>query len=151
MADKIQDAVYTQRYVYNCHYHLIWCTKYRNLVFTTEDLASEMKEHILKAASRNDIRIEKLEVMPDHVHAMISFRPSKSISEVVKALKGNTGYAFLRKHPEIREQECWGGHLWSSSYYIGTVGNMSKYTVERYINDQIYNAKKAGKPYPSTH
>lgn len=64
---------------------------------------------ILKAASRNDIRIEKLEVMPDHVHAMISFRPSKSISEVVKALKGNTGYAFLRKHPEIREQECWGG------------------------------------------
>ncbi|WP_296228451.1 transposase, partial [uncultured Lactobacillus sp.] len=40
----------------------------------------------------------------------------------------------------------WGGHLWSSSYYIGTVGNMSKDTVERYINDQVYNAKKAGKP-----
>ncbi|MST80426.1 IS200/IS605 family transposase, partial [Lactobacillus equicursoris] len=24
-------------------------------------------------------------------------------------------------------------------------------TVERYINDQVYNAKKDGKPYPSTH
>ena len=40
MANKIQDAVYSQRYVYNCHYHLIWCTKYRNQIFTTADLAS---------------------------------------------------------------------------------------------------------------
>lgn len=151
MANKIQDAVYSQCYVYNCHCHLIWCTKYRNQIFTTADLASKMKDLILKTASRNDIRIEKLEVMPDHVHAMISFRPSKSVSEVVKTLKGNTGHAFLRDHPEIREQKCWGGHLWSSIYYIGTVGNMSKDTVERYINDQIYNAKKAGNPYPSTH
>lgn len=151
MTDKIKDVVYAQRYVYNCHYHLIWCTKYRNQIFTTAELASEMKELILTVAARNDIQVEKLEVMPDHVHAMISFRPSKSISDVVKALKGSTGYMYLRDHPDIREQKCWGGHLWSSSYYIGTVGNMSKDTVERYINDQVYNAKKDGKPYPSTH
>ena len=110
-----------------------------------------MKELILTVAARNDIQVEKLEVMPEHVHAMISFKPSKSISDVVKALKGSTGYMYLRDHPDIREKKCWGGHLWSSSYYIGTVGNMSKDTVERYINDQVYNAKKAGKPYPSTH
>ena len=28
--DKIEDAIYTRRYIYNFHYHLIWVTKYRN-------------------------------------------------------------------------------------------------------------------------
>ncbi len=27
--EKIQDAIYTRRYIYNFHYHLIWATKYR--------------------------------------------------------------------------------------------------------------------------
>ncbi|MCI1336716.1 MAG: IS200/IS605 family transposase, partial [Lactobacillus crispatus] len=30
-------------------------------------------------------------------------------------------------------------------------GNMSKKVVEKYINDQIYNAVRDGKPYPSPH
>ena len=34
--DKIEDAIYTRRYIYNFHYHLIWVTKYRNPTFTSE-------------------------------------------------------------------------------------------------------------------
>lgn len=151
MTEKIKGAIYTKRYVYNCHYHLIWCTKYRSQIFTIAELANEMKKLIIDTATSNNIQIKKLEVMPDHVHAIISFRPSKSISDAVKALKSHTGYIFLRDHPDIREKKCRSGNLWSSSYYIGTVGNMSKDTVEKYINDQTYNAKKDGKPYPSTH
>ncbi|MGV3192435.1 IS200/IS605 family transposase, partial [Lactobacillus amylovorus] len=33
----------------------------------------------------------------------------------------------------------------------GSVGNMSKEVVEKYINDQIYNAVRDDKPYPSPH
>lgn len=146
MTKKIKDAIYTKRYVYSCHYHIIWCTKYRNQIFTTEDLANEIKELIIDTAANNDIQIEKLEVMPEYVHALISFRPSKSISAVVKTLKSHTGYVFLRDHPDIRKSKCWSGNLWSSSYYIGTIGNIAKDTVERYINDQTYNAKKENKP-----
>ena len=42
--DKIKDAGYEKHYVYNAHYHLIWCTKYRNQIFTNQDLAQEMRE-----------------------------------------------------------------------------------------------------------
>lgn len=45
----------------------------------------------------------------------------------------------------------WDGHLWSPSYYFVTAGNMSKDTVEKYINDSVYNAGKDGKPYPSPY
>ena len=41
--DKIEGAKHERGYVYNFHYHLIWCTKYRKQLFTTPELAEEMK------------------------------------------------------------------------------------------------------------
>ncbi|GAA2958116.1 IS200/IS605 family transposase [Lactobacillus kefiranofaciens subsp. kefirgranum] len=149
--DKIKDAGYEKHYVYNAHYHLIWCTKYRNQIFTNPDLAQEMRELLKQTAKDNQIKIEKMEVMPEHIHLLISFRPSKSGSSVVKALKGRSGFLFFKNHPEIKQNKMWDGHLWSPSYYFGSVGNMSKEVVEKYINDQIYNAVKDDKPYPSPH
>ncbi|TSO27063.1 IS200/IS605 family transposase [Lactobacillus sp. LL6] len=149
--DKIKDAVYERRYVYSTHYHLIWCTKYRNQIFKDQKLADEMKELLVQIAQDNDILIEKMEVMPEHIHLLISFKPYKAASSVIKALKGRSAFLFFQNHPEIKKSQMWGGHLWSSSYYFGTVGNMSKEVVEKYINDQIYNAQKEKKPYPSTH
>ena len=43
---------------------------------------------------------------------------------------------------EIRQSQYWGGHLWSPSYYMSTLGNMSKEVVEQYINNQKYNETK---------
>ena len=140
--EKIKDAVYTRRYIYNFHYHLIWVTKYRNKTFTTDALANEMKEILSGIAEANKIVIENMEVMPDHVHMLISFPPSKAPTSAIKALKGRSAYMFLKRHPEIRQSQYWRGHLWSPSYYMSTLGNMSKDVVERYINDQKYNETK---------
>ena len=65
-----------------------------------------MKEILWQVAEDNDIVIEKMEVMPDHVHVLISFPPS-----AIKALKGRSAFIFLRRHPEIRRSQSWGGHL----------------------------------------
>ncbi|KRL77813.1 IS200/IS605 family transposase [Ligilactobacillus equi] len=143
MTDKktrIKDAIYTQRYIYNLHFHLIWCTKYRNKTFVTDELSNEMKDILQRVADDNEITIENMEVMPDHVHLLISFPPRKSAVDVIKALKGRSAFIFLKAHPEIKEHQYWSGHLWSSSYYLGSLGNMSKETVQKYINDQKYNA-----------
>ena len=140
--EEIRDAVYTRRYIYNFHYHLIWVTKYHNKAFVTEQLSNEMKSILQLVADDNDIVIEKMEVMPDHVHVLISFPPSKAPTNAIKALKGRSAFIFLRRHPEIRQSQYWGGHLWSPSYYMSTLGNMSKEVVEQYINNQKYNETK---------
>lgn len=106
--EKIKDAVYTRRYIYNFHYHLIWVTKYRNKTFTTDALANEMKEILSGIAEANKIVIENMEVMPDHVHMLISFPPSKAPTSAIKALKGRSAYMFLKRHPEIRQSQYWG-------------------------------------------
>ena len=105
-----------------------------------------MKKILWRVAEDNEIVIEETEVMPDHVHVLISFPPSKAPTSAIKALKGRSAFIFLRRHPEIRQSQYWSGHLWSPSYYMSTLGNMSKETVEKYINDQKYNEMKKA-PY----
>ena len=51
-------------------------------------------------------------------------------------LKGHSAKVFSQNHPEIRDSQFWGGHLWSHSYYMSTLGNMSREVVERYIRNQ---------------
>lgn len=69
--------------VFDCHYHIVWCTKYRRKVITSDDdrlsnkpllkdnnmpVDFRLKEVLLEVAFDNGFVIEELEVMPDHVH-----------------------------------------------------------------------------------
>ncbi|GEN48032.1 hypothetical protein FD11_GL000745 [Ligilactobacillus pobuzihii E100301 = KCTC 13174] len=86
--------------------------------------------------------IEKLAVMPDHVHLLLSFPPSKTPTSAIKALKGQNAQLFLANHPEIRKKQYRDGLLWSTSYYMSTLGDMRQGIVEKYLENQRYNAKK---------
>lgn len=126
-------------YVYATHYHLIWCTKYRNQIFTNQTYVQDLKAILLSEANAHSIEIERIEVMPEHVHLLVSFPPRISGSDVIRILKGRSAFLFLQAHPEVRKQKCWGNHLWSDSYLLTTLGNMSKDIVEKYIENQKYN------------
>lgn len=73
--------------------------------------------------------------MPDHIHLFISAHPKESPTGIVKILKGVTGLRLFKKHPELKS-ECWGGHIWSPSYYVGTAGTVSAETIRNYIQEQ---------------
>lgn len=139
--DKIKDANYERGYVYNTHYHLIWVTKYRRQCFTTPELVEEMKSILNHVAELSDVNVQEMEVMPDHIHILCSFKPKYSITDIIKNLKGSSARLFLANHPEIRKNQFWGNRIWSNSYYVGTVGNVSKETVKQYILNQ-YTGKK---------
>lgn len=145
MSTKIKDAIYMPGgYVYNCHYHLIWVTKYRKQIFDTEAKQQAMKQLLFKIAKLNEIQIKTIEVMPDHIHLLITFPPRLSITNVIKAFKGASARLWFQQYLETKT-ELWGGHLWSRSYYVGTVGNMSKETVCKYIQNQRTSKAKSGR------
>jgi putative transposase len=141
----INNVIYERGYVYNFHYHLVWTTKYRHEVFSTPQLVMDMLEILKKAAVDNDINVEQIEVMPDHVHMLLSFKPKYAPANVVKILKGASARTWFVAHPETK-QLLWGGHLWSPSYYMGTLGDVSKETVANYIQSQRTERGKAGRP-----
>ena len=134
--ERVPDAIYERGYVYNFHFHLIWVTKYRCPAFTTPELVQDMKDILNKVAELNDITIETMEVMPDHIHLLISFKPKHAPTNIVKAFKGGSARLFFSQHLEIKKKKFWSGHLWSPIYYMSTLGNMSKDVVEKYIQGQ---------------
>lgn len=145
MSNKIKDAIYMPGgYIYNCHYHLIWVTKYRKRIFNTKPKQQLMKQLLFKIANLNEIQIKTIEVMPDHIHLLITFPPRLSITNVTKAFKGASARLWFQQYPETKSQ-LWSGHLWSRSYYVGTVGNMSKETVRKYIQNQRTSKAKSGR------
>ena len=122
--------------IYDFNFHLVFVTKYRKKVFVNDKLRNEMKVFLQSIAYNKGVRVEHLEVMPDHVHMLISFQPDVAPASVVKSLKGTSARLWFKAHPETKAQ-LWNGHLWSPSYFMSTVGNVSKDIVAKYIEDQM--------------
>lgn len=129
--------------VTDLNYHLVFVTKYRKTVFVTDDHRGEMVDILKKIANGKGVSVQRVEVMEDHVHMLISFPPKEAPSSVVKSLKGVSAREWFKRHPETKKS-LWGGHLWSGSFFMSTVGNVSKAVVDAYIRDQM--AKKLSDP-----
>ena len=126
----------TRTNIYRTTYHLVWVTKYRKAIFTTPERRETMKESLHVIAQNNTINILESEVVDGHVHVVVSFPPNKSISSVLKALKGASARDWFKRFPETKK-ELWKGSLWSGSYFASTVGEISKEVVMQYVKDQL--------------
>ena len=118
--------------VTNLKYHIVWCTKYRRKVLSTE-MQEKLKLIIFDVAKKNKYNIEALEVMEDHVHVFIKASGKDSIHRIVSQLKGSTSYNLRDIYPVLKSKlPC----MWTRSYYAGTVGHVSEETVKKYIENQ---------------
>ena len=63
---------------------------------------------------------------------LLTMRFGVQSADAIKILKGSTARKLFVKFPELKKQ-LWGGHLWSPSYYVGTAGNVSSETIQKYI------------------
>ncbi len=71
--------------------HLVWSTKYRYAVLTG-DIKIRCRSILIQICEAEDIDILKGVVSKEHVHMHISYRPSQSISNIVKKLKKTNLY-----------------------------------------------------------
>lgn len=116
------------------YYHIVFCTKYRRKVITPE---IELRVKELLKESEDGFEIKELEVMPDHVHCFVELiSTEKSPHQIVARLKGYSS-RFLRK--EFISLKTRIPSMWTRSYYIGSVGMVTKETVENYIKNQKRN------------
>ena len=122
--------------VYDFSFHLVFVTKYRKAIFTTEKMRSEMKNILLDIAKNNNVEVNSLEVTPDHVHMLISFKPKYAASSIVKALKGASARTWFKQYPDTKKL-LWKGHLWSPSFFMSTVGDTPEKTIKKYVEDQM--------------
>ncbi|GAY76094.1 IS200/IS605 family transposase [Sporolactobacillus inulinus] len=133
--------IYGRTNVYDFNFHLVWPTKYRREIFTTNERHDEMKNILLSIAENKGISVEHIEIMPDHVHMMISFPPKMAPASVVKSLKGVSARIWFKNHHETKDK-LWGGYLWTPSFFMSTIDNVSKKIVAEYIENQMQKSAK---------
>src|SRR5947209_19063498 len=125
------DAQHTKHATYTFGYHFVWCPKYRKRILIGK-IAACVDEEIRRLCEANGWMIGALNVQEDHVHLFVNAPPSVAPSQIAHTLKGATARRVFQCFPEIKKQ-LWGGALWSRSYYVGSVGEMSVATVLKYI------------------
>lgn len=125
------EAQHTKHVTYKLAYHFVWCPKYRKRILTGK-IAAFVEQEIRHLCEMHEWILGALNVQEDHVHLFLSAPPSIAPSQIAHTLKGATARRVFQCFPEVKKQ-LWGGALWSRSYYVGSVGDMSVETVLKYI------------------
>ena len=114
-------------------YHFVWCPKFRRPVLT-DAIAVRLDAVLRTICAELRAEVMALEIMPDHVHLLVRMSDTKlAPAQIAFRLKGGSSRILRREFPSLRSRLP---TLWSRSYYVGTVGAVSKSVIERYIAAQ---------------
>jgi putative transposase len=111
--------------------HIVWVTKYRYHVLDGE-VQRRCRALIIQICDSEDVRILKGVVSKDHVHMHIEYPPTKSISELMRRLKGRTSRMLQQEYPHLRKR-YWGKHFWAIGYGVWSTGNITDEVVQKYL------------------
>lgn len=118
--------------IYRCHYHVVWCPKYRRRVIEGE-VDARLKEIIREVCAERRCNIIELETMPDHVRLLVSVDPQYGIHRLVKQVKGRSSRLLRQEFPALKSRLP---TLWTNSYFVATVGGAPLEIVKQYVENQ---------------
>ena len=120
---------------YDAHYHIVFPVKYRKALLTG-DVTLAIPEIAKEISERYDIEFEKIGCDINHIHLLLSFKPSLSTSEVVGIFKSITAIELFKRFPQLKK-DLWKGQFWSDGFYMATVGERGNWNVvKQYIQNQ---------------
>jgi REP-associated tyrosine transposase len=112
-------------------YHFVVATQDR-LPLLDEGIAPRLFEYIMAIGRKHHFAVDRIGVMPDHMHLIIESVPSLSAEECVRAVLENTRH-WMTKHYSgvLRQMNAW--NVWEPSFYAGTVGEYSTAQVRQFL------------------
>lgn len=118
--------------VYSCQYHIIFCPKFRRKVLVS-GIDIRLKELLIEKQKDYGYELIEMEIMPDHVHLLLSVNPQVGVVSVISKIKGYTANILRKEFPHLKSQlPC----MWTRSKFISTVGSVTLDVVKQYIEDQ---------------
>jgi putative transposase len=127
------DLCFNRNVVFDCKYHVVFCPKYRRKVLTSP-VDRRLKDVIDETCSGLRVALTEMEVMPDHVHLLLSrVDPQFGVHRVVKTIKGRSSRLLRQEFLTLRSRLP---SLWTNSYFVATVGGASLAAIKRYIEGQ---------------
>lgn len=114
-------------------YHIILVSKYRHKILDKICICEIMKE----IEKLSDFIISEQESDLDHIHLMIKHSPKYSPSSLIRRIKMLSTSIAWKTHKDTLSKYYWKKNiLWSSGFFMITVGNASIETIRKYIQEQ---------------
>ena len=114
---------------YRCYYQVVWCPKYRRKVLVPA-IETRLKEIIGQVCQEYQAEVE---VMPGHVHLLVSVDPQFGIHRLVKLIKGRSSRVLRQEFPALKRKLP---SLWTNSYFVGTAEGTPLSIIKQYIEQQ---------------
>ena len=109
--------------------HAVWSTKER-LPLIKPKIETTIFSFISNQFKESGCPVRIINGMPDHIHCLFLMNPQKSISEVIKQIKGSSSH-FINKENLINEK-----FSWQTGYAAFSVSESSVDKVYKYITNQ---------------
>ena len=116
--------------------HLIFATKYRKKLLYGE-IRERIKQLMYEACVKHHWYIVRMETDRDHIHILLQYNPTDSVTKIVTVLKQYSTYHIWRTCAHDLKKHYWKEKtFWSDGYFVASVGQVSQATIERYIESQ---------------
>jgi len=118
---------------YKLLYHVVWIPKYRYKL-TKGGIAKYCEKVFKGVVSRNyeDVTIEEVNILEDHVHLLLVIPPKYSISAIIGTIKRLSSKQTRQKFEYLRTGRT---AMWSIGYYVSSVG-LNETVVRDYVKYQ---------------
>jgi putative transposase len=117
-------------------YHLIVTVKYRQKVFLSDEIISDLKTITERISQTFDVKIVEQECGDDHIHILFRCKPTLDITKYINILKGHSSRELRKKYQDFLKDKLWGDNFWSPSYFLATSGNVTIDILKNYIEGQ---------------
>ncbi|KAA5533310.1 IS200/IS605 family transposase [Taibaiella lutea] len=117
------------------HIQFVFAVKFRNAQIT-EAIKEELYKYISGIVQNYNHKLLAINGMPDHIHIFIGMRPTQSISDLMKEVKGGSSL-WINSRKVLNEKFEWQEGYGAFSYSKSHLQN-----VIHYINNQELHHKK---------
>jgi REP-associated tyrosine transposase len=112
-------------------YHLVFVTDFRTPVFD-DAIAPRLFEYLIAVGKKRGFGIDRMAVLPDHIHLLVEALPSLSVAELALSVVNNTRYWMEKNYWGVLKQTgAWD--LWKPSFYAGTTGEYNTAQVRSFL------------------
>lgn len=114
--------------------HLVWATKNRQrIIHKTQGL--QLFDFLLTKGKSLDIPFEKLNIQPEHVHALIDLPTNKMLSEFMHNIKGSSSNMLNKEVFKTKFE-------WQRGYGAYSVSASRIEAIRKYIENQHIHHQK---------
>ena len=109
--------------------HVIWHTK-NNQPLLSDSLSLQLYSHIVAYAQHKEFVVDSINGVADHIHTLVRFKPSQSVSEFANTIKGESSHWI--NYNELTAERF----AWQNGFSAFSVSHSHVKRVRRYIGRQ---------------